>query len=169
VRHVRAEAPPFKIAPLSPADAAVVAALQAMSFPPGWPQADFHNFLRDAAVFGFGARAQTLTGFILCRAAADEAEVLTFGVTPGLRRQGRGRRLLTVAMEEARQRGARCIFVDVAENNAPARNLYDQMRFVCVGRREAYYRGAGALAGTAALVLRCDLRDAATHQGRRNG
>jgi ribosomal-protein-alanine N-acetyltransferase len=163
VRHVRAEAPPFTIAPLTPADAAVVAALHAMSFPPGWPEADFHNFLRDAAVFGFGTRAQTLTGFILCRVAADEAEVLTFGVTPELRRQGRGRRLLTVAMEEARQRAARNIFVEVAEDNPAARNLYGMTGFFCVGRREAYYRDATApgLAGTAALVLRCYLGDAA--------
>jgi ribosomal-protein-alanine N-acetyltransferase len=163
VRHVRAKAPPFTIAPLTTADAAALAALHAIFFPPGWPAADFRSFLGDAAVFGFATRAETLTGFILCRAAADEAEVLTFGVLPDLRRQGRGRRLLTVAMEEARQRGARQVFVDVAEANHAARQLYARTGFFCVGRREAYYRGAEApgLAGTAALVLRCDLCDAA--------
>jgi len=163
VRHVHAAPPPFTIAPLGSADAGAVAALHAISFPPGWPETDFHAFLSDTAVFGFGTRAAALTGFILCRAAADEAEVLTFCVAPELRRQGRGRRLLTVAMEEARQRGARYCFVDVAEDNRPARYLYEHSGFFCVGRREAYYRGAGerGLAGTAALVLRCDLCDAA--------
>ncbi|RIA55364.1 GNAT family N-acetyltransferase [Dichotomicrobium thermohalophilum] len=163
MRHVRAKAPPFTIAPLTTADAAALAALHALSFPPGWPAADFRNFLSEARVFGFGTGADPLSGFILCRAVADEAEVLTFGVTPERRRQGRGRRLLAVAMEEARQRGARHFFVDVAENNLAARNLYEKTGFFCVGRREGYYRGAGApsLAGTAALVLRCDLDDAA--------
>ncbi len=163
MRHVRAQAPPFTIAPLTIADAAALAALHAIFFPPGWPAADFRGFLGDAAVFGFATRAEVPTGFILCRAAADEAEVLTFGVAPELRRQGRGRRLLAVAMEEARQRGARYIFVDVAEDNAPARNLYENTGFFCVGRREAYYRGKDKLgiAGTAALVLRFDICDAA--------
>jgi ribosomal-protein-alanine N-acetyltransferase len=66
-------------------------------------------------------------------------------------------------MEEARQRGARHVFVDVAEDNHAALQLYARTGFFCVGRRESYYRGAQApgLAGTAALVLRCDLCDAA--------
>ena len=163
MRHVQATAPPFTIVPLRPADARALAALHAGSFPPGWPEADFATFLTDSAAFGFGTRADALTGFILCRAAADEAEVLTFCVSPELRRQGRGRRLLTVAMEEARQRGARCFFVDVAENNWPARYLYEQSGLFCVGRRESYYRdqGAASVAATAALVLRCDLCDPA--------
>lgn len=163
MRHVHAAAPPFTIAPLNPADAGAVAALHAISIPPGWPEADFRAFLAQSAVFGFGTRTASPTGFILCRIAADEAEVLTFCVAPEMRRQGRGRRLLTVAMEEARQRGARYCFVDVAENNLPARYLYEHSGFFCVGRREAYYRGEGErnLAGTAALVLRCDLCDAA--------
>lgn len=165
MKHVRAGAPPFTIAPLTAEDAAALAALHAVLFAPGWPAADFGIFLSDPVVFGFATRAQDMTGFILCRAAADEAEVLTFGVIPKLQRAGRGRRLLAVAMEEARQRSARFIFVDVAEDNLAARNLYDNAGFFCVGRREGYYRGvgqgpAGPVAATAALVLRCDLCDA---------
>jgi len=122
--------------------------------------------MADPTVFGFATSTQVLAGFILCRLAADEAEVLSFGISPGHRRRGYGRRLLSIAKEDARQRGARCIFVDVAEDNTPAQALYDQAGFFRVGRREAYYRDARvpALAGTAALVLRCDLCDAASRR-----
>ena len=80
----------------------------------------------------------------------------------GLHRRGNARRLPGVTMEEAPQRGARHIFVDVAEDNRAAGQLREKTGFFCVVRREGYYRGGGApgLAGTAALVLRCNLCDA---------
>jgi hypothetical protein len=52
--------------------------------------------------------------------------------------------------------------VDVAEDNRAAGLLHEKTGFFCVVQREGYYRGGGApgLAGTAALVLRCNLCDA---------
>jgi len=59
------------------------------------------------------------------------------------------------------------MFLEVAEDNAAARALYDSAGFFGVGPREAYYLGrAGrSLAGSAALVLRCDLCDAPAAAG----
>ena len=90
-------------------------------------------------------------GFILCRLAADEAEILSLGVTPDARRQGCAVALVEAAMRHAAVHGARRLYLEVAEDNAAARALYRSSGFEAVGRREAYYRRSeGALA---AIVL----------------
>lgn len=162
MRQPPAGEPPLSLVPLSRRDCAALAALHAGVFAQAWSEADFNSFLADRAIYGLAIRGREPTGFILCRVVADEAEVLSFGVAPPHRRRGGGRALLALAMAEAVRRGARRMFLEVAEDNLAARALYDSAGFFCVGRREAYYRDrAGrSLAGSAALVLRCDLCDA---------
>jgi len=48
--------------------------------------------------------------------------------------------------------GARTVFLEVDEKNAPAGRLYRKAGFYDVGRRQGYYEG-----GAAALTLRRDL------------
>jgi len=148
--------------PLGTGDGETLAALHAALFADGWSAHDFRRFLGDPAVFGFGAGHPALTGFILCRMAVDEAEVLTFGVARPARRRGVGRRLLSAALSEAARRSAAHMFLEVAEDNDAARKLYESAGFVRAGRRPAYYHDATPelVAGGAALVLRCDLCDA---------
>ncbi len=89
---------------------------------------------------------------IMARVAADELEILTLGVSPVLRRRGRGRALLHDAARRGWDEGARTAFLEVAEANRPARRLYAGAGFGEVGRRRRYYPGGGD-----ALVLRAVL------------
>lgn len=91
-------------------------------------------------------------GFAVGRVAADEAELLTLAVAPEARRQGVGRRLLSAFETEAKARGARTVFLEVAETNAAARCLYAGAGYASAGYRRDYYGPAGARTG--ALVLR---------------
>ena len=79
------------------------------------------------------------TGLVMIRVAADEAEILTLGVVPEHRRQGRGRTLLDDAARAASAAGARRLFIDVAARNRAAIALYEGYGFVEVGRRPRYY------------------------------
>ena len=88
-------------------------------------------------------------GMILARVAADEMEVLTLAVCPATRRRGVGTALLEAAIAWAQSCGAVTAFLEVAEDNLAARELYTRVGFVPVGRRSAYYSN-----GTDALVLR---------------
>jgi ribosomal-protein-alanine N-acetyltransferase len=97
------------------------------------------------------------SGMILARIAGDDAEILTLAIAPARRRCGFGRALLAGALEEARRRGARAVFLEVSEANEAARALYTAAGFAEVGRRRAYYRD-----GTDALVLRAPLSPCAT-------
>ncbi len=53
-------------------------------------------------------------------------------------------------------RGVRTIFLEVEENNHPARRLYERNGFSTVGRRESYYRQSGG-EQLNALLMRRDL------------
>ena len=79
------------------------------------------------------------------RTAAGESELLTIAVRPAARRGGTGTALLAAYEREARNRGAETLFLEVAEDNAPARALYARAGWSEVGRRRAYYAGTDAL------------------------
>jgi ribosomal-protein-alanine N-acetyltransferase len=76
---------------------------------------------------------------LVMRMAADEAEILNFGVVPPARRKGLGRELLGAALALARQLGIKRIFLEVAAGNTAARALYAGCGFTQAGRRRDYY------------------------------
>ena len=81
----------------------------------------------------------TAAGFAMVRTAADEAELLTICVTPGLRGRGAGRALLHACQDAARARGASRLFLEVAADNKAAIALYTACGFQEAGRRKNYY------------------------------
>nr|WP_255618478.1 ribosomal protein S18-alanine N-acetyltransferase [Roseibaca sp. Y0-43] len=93
-------------------------------------------------------------GFILLRCVLDEAEVLTFAVAPNAQGQGMGATLLAKAIDQARARGVQRLFLEVAEDNTPARALYARAGFAQTGRRKGYYRRSHGPAVDALLLER---------------
>lgn len=94
-------------------------------------------------------------GFVLARAIAGEAEIVAIGVDPARRRKGTGAALLERAIELARVAGAEAVFLEVAENNNQACQLYTKRGFIKIGRRANYYRQKDA--AVAALVMKLEL------------
>ncbi len=142
--------------PATIADAAPLADLHAQAFRDPWSACEIAAIIRGAGVFGFVARGDgKITGFVLCRTIADEAEVLTLATAPAARRAGVARGLVLAASAHAAERGAVKLFLEVAEDNDAAIALYRGFGFRQVGARAAYYsRPGGAIA---ALVMRRDL------------
>ena len=93
-------------------------------------------------------------GFLLGRVLAGEAEILTLAVDPLVQRQGRAGWLLEQFLALALTDGATQAFLDVAEDNAPARALYTQAGFRMAGRRRGYFARAGGPAVDAILMSR---------------
>jgi len=141
-----------------PAHAAVMAALHADCFDgDGWSEESIAALLRTPGTLALIAEATGVpVGFIMCRAAADEAEVLSIGVRPPWRRGGIGGRLLDAALARLGVAGIGRIFLEVAADNRAARDLYLSRRFRPAGRRPAYYARPGGPAEDA-LVLLLDL------------
>ncbi|MCF8505330.1 MAG: GNAT family N-acetyltransferase [Caulobacter sp.] len=129
-----------------PDDARLLAVLHASAFPRPWDEAAFEALLITFNVFGLVLDGQ---GFILCRAVADEAEILTLAVTPMVRRNGVGRTLVEAAAATAAARGADSLFLEVASDNAAALALYAATAFEPSGLRRGYYAD-----GADAVVMR---------------
>jgi ribosomal-protein-alanine N-acetyltransferase len=134
-------------------DATLMAALHAASMDDAWSAETFSGFLALPGAFGvLAARGEAPAGFVLARAAADEAEILALVVTRAFRRQGIGRALLEAVARAARARGARRLFLEVSAENEPALALYRANSFVAVGRRKGYYARTGAPAVDAFIL-----------------
>ena len=104
--------------------------------PKPWDAKAFAGFLQDPTV-----RLLSESGcFLLMRSVAEEAEILTLAVVPAMRRKGKAFKLLTLAIEEAAQSGAKSMFLEVAEDNSAAISLYEKAKFLRVGVRKNYYR-----------------------------
>ena len=138
--------------------APVLAALHVTAFADPWDAQAFAALL--AAPGGFALvwkeEGGAPTGFVLARVAADEAEILALAVVPEGRRHGVARALVEAAAARAMTLGAQALLLEVAQDNAPARQLYAGLGFSQVGRREAYYARPGA-PPAAALVLKLEL------------
>ncbi len=121
---------------------AEMAALHATCFvtPRPWSAAEITAFRSDPSCF-------TLTeaeGFVIGRAVAGEAELLTLAVAPQARRRGIGAKLVQRFLYQARLRSAQTAFLEVAATNTPAIALYQTLGFARSGLRRAYYTMPGA-------------------------
>jgi ribosomal-protein-alanine N-acetyltransferase len=116
-----------------------LAALHARVFrtPPPWSATDFAGVIADPLAF---LLVEGDTGFLLGRAVAGEAELLTLAVAPESRRRGLGRQLVSRFLYQARLRGAERAFLEVAADNASAIALYESAGFIRVGQRRDYCR-----------------------------
>jgi ribosomal-protein-alanine N-acetyltransferase len=92
-------------------------------------------------------------GFTLCRAAGPEVELLLIAVAPNVRRTGVASRLMSRLQEDSLIRGASELFLEVREDNEPARKLYELAGFVQVGYRPEYYAGSDG-SRRAAITMR---------------
>jgi ribosomal-protein-alanine N-acetyltransferase len=139
------------IQPASQAHVPALAAIHAAAFPPNEVWGEDAISLQLALPGGFGWLDER-GGMLLGRVTVDEAEVLTLAVAPHVRRQGIASLLMGAACKETLLRGGRSIFLEVAEGNVPARNLYARFGFIEVGLRPRYYPNQAD-----ALVLRMNI------------
>jgi ribosomal-protein-alanine N-acetyltransferase len=154
-RWFRGKAPDIR--QMQTADAAAAAKLHAQSFARGWSEEEMSALILDRQVEANAlARGHRLDGFVLSRMAADEAEILTIAIDPVKRGRGHGRKLLSNHLARLAARGMKALYLEVEEDNASARALYDKAGFFEVGRRPAYYVKADGTRREA-LVLRRDL------------
>ena len=146
------------LAALPLAASGVAAAIHARAADAPWSAETIAGLLAQPGVSGLVAlTGETPQGFILCRIAADEAEVLTLAVLPDARRRGIARALLTAAMAQAAAGGAARLLLEVSVRNDAALALYRSVGFNEVGQRKGYYAGAGDGGPADALVLATDL------------
>ncbi len=150
--------------------AGTLTALHTACFDDPWNTRDFSEMLAQPEVWGFTACPDMMPlstpllssplAFILCRSMADEAEILTLATHPDARRRGMARRLVEVALEEARLRGCIALHLEVAAGNIAAIGLYASLGFSPSGRRKGYYRTKMGREDAILLRISCDSHSA---------
>lgn len=140
---------------LTLADVELAAALHALCFEDApWKAGAFADLLAIPGTFGFLAHGnEEPYGLLLCRAVAEDCEILTLGVVPARRRYGVGRDLLRAGLRKAKELGALTVFLEVAVDNTSAVSLYRSAGFDQAAVRRGYYRRKDPLRRIDALVL----------------
>lgn len=148
---------PAMVEPASLRDAARLSQLHRAAFHRGWGTDEFEQILIERNALGHRLRSgQHIVGFIVSRMAADEAEILSVAVAARYRGRGYSRDLLRTHLGHLAGLGMKTVFLEVEENNAPARALYQRAGFRVVGRRDRYYKDAQG-SQLNAVVMRRDL------------
>lgn len=105
-----------------------------------------------STLIAFPETDRAAAGFVFWRSLGEEAEILSIGVAPRLRRKGCARAMMAEVIRAARDDGVRKLFLEVDVANAAAAILYESLGFERIGRRKRYYRNGGD-----ALVMRLNL------------
>lgn len=140
--------------PLTPAHAAVCAAVHAQAFPHGpWDGRAFAELLALPTTVGVVALQDgEPVAVLVLQVVVDEAEVLTIGVRPAWRRHGVAREMMAWAAKALACSGVVRLTLEVAAPNTAARALYAATGFAEVAVRRRYYAD-----GADAVVMACDL------------
>lgn len=138
-------------------DAPRLAQLHGASFHRGWGEGEFESMIAERNTLVHRLRlGRKIVGFAVSRMGADEAEILSIAIDASYRGRRLSRDLLITHLGHLAGRGVRRMFLEVEENNAPARRLYERAGFAVVGRRERYYRAPDG-EQLNALLMRRDL------------
>jgi tRNA threonylcarbamoyladenosine biosynthesis protein TsaB len=124
-----------------------LAKLHKLCFEAPWNEAAFSSLLASPGTAALLAQStEGAVGLLLYRLVSGEAEILTIGVDPNLRRRGAGKALLEALLALKVPQ----VFLEVASRNEDAIHLYTKAGFKQVGLRKAYYEKSG----DDALILR---------------
>jgi ribosomal-protein-alanine N-acetyltransferase len=131
---------PLTVAALGPTDALALAQLVGDVLPHTWSAAALADELHrpDALVLG-AWRTDALVGFVIVRAAHDEAELMLIGVLAAARRQRVAEALWRQALPWLAARAVTRVLLEVRAGNHGAQAFYTGLGFRPVGRRRGYY------------------------------
>jgi len=135
----------LQVEPAGAEDVDAILAIEQVCFPSTWSwQQFFHDVVHNPATYYLVARwGGRVVGHAGMYVSRDEAHVTTIAVLPEYRRRGIGMRLMLGLIEEARQRGATRMTLEVRVSNHGAQALYERLGFYSVALRRGYYTDNG--------------------------
>jgi len=123
----------FKIRKMAPGDLDEVISIETTCFPSPLEKKDFERFVKEG--YGFVCVLDgKIAGYVVADKVLDEAHLVRIAVSPGLRRRGIGRALLS----ELLSKGGR-FYLEVRISNEPSIRLYESAGFRRVRVRKGYY------------------------------
>lgn len=126
-----------------PPRAIEISAVHSATFTDGWSTEAIEGLLSDPGALAFVGKIAGepgIAGFIIARLVADEAEILSVGVSPEHQRKGVATKMVAGVIRALERAECKRVYLEVAVDNEPARALYDRAGFVAVGLRRGYYQ-----------------------------
>ncbi|MDR2158157.1 MAG: ribosomal protein S18-alanine N-acetyltransferase [Holosporaceae bacterium] len=124
---------------ISSVDSQLLAEIHKRCFDDGWDAKTFADMLSKNVFFGFLDLEKTARGFIVGKMVMEEIEIITFCVLPEFRNRGLGKMLINEVDKHAQSNCVEKIFLEVAENNAVAKKIYENSGYAEISRRREYY------------------------------
>jgi [ribosomal protein S18]-alanine N-acetyltransferase len=139
-----------RVEPMTLADVPEVSAIDAVAFPLSAPihpsvaetELRFREELARPWTYAWVIRdegAAKVLGYVVSWHVADELHVLSVATHPAYRRRGLGRTLVERALEFARSKIVKRVFLEVRRSNVAAIRLYRAAGFYVLGLRRRYY------------------------------
>ena len=131
----------FTIQPMTSADIAAVTRIERASFTTVWPADAFHNELstNKLAHYFVGRYDDQVVAYGGIWLILEDSHITTLAVDPEYRGRRFGEVLLLRLIDEAIERGAAWITLEVRESNVVAQRLYRKYGFTTVTMRSGYY------------------------------
>jgi ribosomal-protein-alanine N-acetyltransferase len=131
----------LEIAPMTTADIADVSRIERASFATVWPSDAFYNELstNKLAHYFVGRVEGHIVAYGGIWVILEDSHITTLAVDPAFRGRGFGERLLLRLIDEAIERNASWMTLEVRESNAGAQQLYRKYGFTTVTMRRGYY------------------------------
>lgn len=122
-------------------DISQLVALEQACFSDPWSESAFLYELKNPlSVWLVAEEDGIVAGYVGSQTVLDESDMMNIAVAPEFRRGGIGQTLIYSLIEELKNRGSRCITLEVRLSNASAIALYEKLGFTQVGLRRGYYR-----------------------------
>lgn len=148
------QTPTWRLRPANLADVAVIEALEQQLFPEdAWSREMISNEIsHETRSYWVAVEGEAILGYAGIMVVADTADVQNIAVLPALEGRGIGTALLTRLHEQAVERGAREVLLEVRVDNHRAQELYRRFGYRDLAVRPMYYPG-----GVDALIMRAEL------------
>jgi ribosomal-protein-alanine N-acetyltransferase len=129
------------ISPMLIEDIPAVLAIEVLSFRSTWPSNAFLNELRDnkLAYYFVGRLDGRIVAYGGIWVILEDSHVTTIAVHPDVRRQRLGEEMLVHLIDEAIERAASWITLEVRESDHIPQKLYRKYGFTVVSTRRGYY------------------------------
>jgi ribosomal-protein-alanine N-acetyltransferase len=139
-----ASAPEFSYRSISVADIPEIMVIERSAYTYPWSERFFRQELQVECARSFLAESRgRIAGYILFWLLPSEIDIHNIAVQHDFRRRGLGRSLLQKVINEARQRAANRVTLEVRVSNAVAQRLYERVGFTVTGVRKGYYSDDG--------------------------
>ena len=131
----------FSIAPMTTSDIPVITRIERECFSTVWPSDAFYNELNTnkLAHYFVGRVDDRIVAYGGLWVILEDSHVTTLAVDPAYRRRRFGEVLLRRLIDEAIERGAAWMTLEVRESNVTAQQLYRKYGFTTVTMRTGYY------------------------------